>query len=153
MNALETRIPPPVVALICIALVWFTRVLLPNPALPSLLSNGVAIVLFCFAGLMVVGAVSKFRKSGTTMDPMNIDKSSRLITEGVFAWSRNPMYVSLTSLIASFVAWTNSSAGLLILLLFVVYITRFQIIPEERAMQKLFASDYLAYRMRTRRWL
>jgi protein-S-isoprenylcysteine O-methyltransferase Ste14 len=153
MRWLENRLPPPAVALV-IALgmgvvAWTT----PGMALPDGVRFGAVAVLLVFAGLMAGRAIRAFARVGTTINPVNIDAASILVTSGVYRISRNPMYVGLTSVLAALGVGLASGWALVGPVLFVLFITRFQIIPEERVMQAKFGSGYSAYRDSVRRWL
>jgi protein-S-isoprenylcysteine O-methyltransferase Ste14 len=84
------------------------------------------------------------------MDP---SKATRLVTDGVFRISRNPMYLGLLLLLIGWALWLGSASVWLIPPLFVITITVVQIIPEERALGQLFGAQYLAYRASVARWI
>ena len=76
-----------------------------------------------------------------------------LVTDGIYAHSRNPMYVGQALLLAAWAVWLAHALAPLGAVAFVLYITRFQILPEERALAARFGDDWRAYRARVRRWL
>ena len=153
MTALENRLPPPVAALAVALAMLVTAWSTPALALPAAVRFGGAALLFAFAGVMGAGAVRSFARAKTTINPVNIERASSLVTTGVYGVSRNPMYVALTSLLLALAVglangWTFAGPAL-----FALFITRFQIVPEERTMQAKFGAAYAAYRGRVRRWL
>jgi protein-S-isoprenylcysteine O-methyltransferase Ste14 len=75
------------------------------------------------------------------------------VTSGVYRHSRNPMYVALASLLFGLAAALDVPLGFLGPLLFITYMNRFQIRPEEKALEARFGAPYLAYKQRVRRWL
>jgi protein-S-isoprenylcysteine O-methyltransferase Ste14 len=106
------------------------------------------------AGIGVAAAaLARFRRAQTTVNPLDLSKSSQLVTGGVFRMSRNPMYLGLSLLLVGWALWLGSASPWLIAVMFVALITRMQIIPEEQALGTLFGEQYLAYRRRTARWL
>lgn len=153
IHSLEHRIPPPVVAVLAGAAMWLAAPL--GPPLPlgagtrqlvaaGLLAAGLA---FDLAGLLA------FRASRTTINPLRPKRASALVTGGVYRITRNPMYVGLCCIL---LAWAVHLAALPAFLgppAFVLYVTRFQIVPEERALAELFGERYLEYAARVRRWL
>lgn len=149
MKRLETRVPPPILgAVIAVAMCLWAW---PGPAVGW--RDAVAAVLVVAAGGLAAPAFAAFRRAGTTVNPVHVDAASRLVTGGVYRISRNPMYVSLTLLLCALalhladpMVWAGPA-------IFVLWITRFQIIPEERAMAARFGADYARYRAGTRRWL
>ena len=84
---------------------------------------------------------------------MSPEKSSALVCTGIYKYSRNPMYLGMALLLLAWAIYLASAWALLGVLAYVLYITRFQIIPEERVMEKLFGQEYLAYKAKVRRWL
>jgi protein-S-isoprenylcysteine O-methyltransferase Ste14 len=102
---------------------------------------------------IAVAAFARFRKAGTTVDPMDPSKASRLVTDGVFRVSRNPMYLSLTLLLVGWAIWLGSASPSLVPPLFVLLITVVQIIPEERALHERFGGPYVSYQRSVSRWI
>lgn len=102
---------------------------------------------------MALLAIREFRKARTTVDPVHIERASTLVTGGIFSLTRNPMYLGLTLVLTGFGVWLTAPWSLIGPILFVAFITRFQIIPEERTMRSLFRDAYDDYCRRTRRWI
>lgn len=107
------------------------------------------------AGLVVsLLSVASFRRAGTTVNPLRPDGTTALVARGIYRHSRNPMYLGMVLCLA---AWGVHLAHLPALaggpLLFALYLNRFQIVPEERALEARFGEDYRAYRRAVRRWL
>ena len=94
-----------------------------------------------------------FKKDQTTVNPRNPEKTTTLVTNGIFSITRNPMYLGLFLSISSTILFFGSWFGIIILMFFVWYINKFQIIPEEEAMEKLFGGKYSEYRQKVRRWI
>ncbi len=148
---MKTKIPPPIVTLVSALLIFFSKELFPNYTFDyqSTLSIGIFI-----SGLMIlISAVSLFKKKETTVNPMSPEKASSLVVDGVFKYTRNPMYLGMSVVLLSISIQFNLIGGLLIVCLFVAYITAFQIIPEEEAMEENFGQDYLLFKKNTRRWI
>jgi len=110
-------------------------------------------VLYVLGVTVIAAAMLRFRRSHTTINPMDPGAATHLVTDGIFRVSRNPMYVGLTLLLAGWGISLGSASVWVILPLFVLYITRAQIIPEERALEARFANEYRAYRQRVPRWI
>jgi protein-S-isoprenylcysteine O-methyltransferase Ste14 len=152
MRFLEHRIPPPVVGLVVAGLMWAVAAL--PPALP--LSGGVRMAI----ALLVVGiglafdllGLIAFRRSRTTVNPLQPQKASALVTDGVYRVTRNPMYVGMAFLLTGWAVYLGSLLTFLGPVLFIVYITHFQIAPEERVLRARFP-EFEAYAARVRRWL
>ncbi len=99
------------------------------------------------------GATRLFRKSGTTMNPLDPAQASALVTTGPNAITRNPMYVGLTGLLIANAVRRGSWAALAPVAVFVLVIDRTQIPAEETALQAQFGAEYDAYRAAVPRWL
>ena len=151
---MKTKIPPPVVALIAMLLTFLSRDYLDIFYLHPHLQRTL-FLLFLVIGVSVIFlATRQFKISKTTVNPLKPETASSLVTSGIFRRTRNPMYLGLTSLLISFSIYFSSVFGIIIYLpLFISYITIFQIIPEEDAMNKLFSNDYKSYCLKVRRWI
>ena len=99
------------------------------------------------AGVMI------FRAAKTTIDPMNPAKTSLLVTDGIYQWTRNPMYLGLLSILLGWAFYLQNALGLLVLVFFYFYMTHVQIKAEEEALQEKFGEAYTAYTEKVRRWL
>jgi protein-S-isoprenylcysteine O-methyltransferase Ste14 len=153
MAWLENRIPPPVLVVVIAVAMGAAAYVGPPSGIPWPWRAAAALVLFVAAGAFGPVAIRAFGRANTTVDPVRVERASTLVTAGVYARTRNPMYVSLALLLASWAAWLGHWAPLLGPVVFVLYITRFQILPEERALTARFGDDYACYRNAVRRWL
>lgn len=153
MPSLETRISPPLVAAIIAVGIWGASFLsgplsLLGPA-RYIMAGAFVVVAVVFA----VPAIRALRRAKTTFDPIHIDRTTKVVTSGVYSHSRNPMYVALASLLFGLAVLLDVPLGFLGPLLFITYMNRFQIRPEERVLEARFGAPYLAYKKRVRRWL
>ncbi len=153
MRNLECLIPPPVVFAVCAGLMWlmapfFEPVILPQPY-----------AIWAMWGLIALGAlldfssIVEFLKERTTINPIRVSKATALITSGFYRISRNPMYSGLAVWLGAFAIYLQVWETAAMIVVFMLYITRFQIIPEERIMTRLFGDRYVAYTHQVRRWL
>lgn len=147
------RIPPPVVTLAFAALAWAMAKQWPLQGFDLAMQRPIAVVL-ALAGLAVAfTAVREFALAQTTVNPILIEKATALVTSGPFSFSRNPMYLGMLLVLLGICVWLGSWPGLASPLLFVAYITRFQIVPEEQVMKQKFGNAFTDYALRTRRWI
>ncbi len=150
---LALKVPPPIQALVCGFLMWVIDRQLPGGQFESAIQLPMAI-LFAVAGIvLVVFSMLAFRRASTTVDPFHPEEASQLVVDGLFGYSRNPMYVSLLLVLIIWAIWLGSVYNVSVLILFVTYITFFQIKPEEEAMRSLFGETYEHYCSRVRRWI
>lgn len=101
----------------------------------------------------MVAGVARFRKAQTTIDPLNPEKAEQLVVTGVFCLSRNPMYLGMALIAIAWAIYLANPWSFIGVLGFVLFINRFQITPEERAMDKLFGDQYAKFKATVRRWL
>jgi protein-S-isoprenylcysteine O-methyltransferase Ste14 len=153
MRSLELIVPPPAVAAVGAIAMWGISSVAPSVYMPAAVRLA-ACAAFALVGVVfsVAGVVS-FRRARTTVDPTNPEAASSLVSSGIYHVTRNPMYVGLSFVLLAWAIFLSSAWALLGLLAFVLYISRFQIAPEERALSKLFGSEYTAYKAKVRRWL
>ena len=153
MQMLELKIPPPAVAALLAVAMWLSTRFGPTVDLP-LLARSVACGVLVLAGAALgIAANVAFRRVRTTPNPFTPQQASSLVTTGIYRHTRNPMYVGLLLVLLGWLAFLCSAVALLGPVAFVAYITRFQIIPEERVLLAKFGSAYSAYAADVRRWL
>jgi len=117
------------------------------------ISLPIIILVMLIASVIGTLALYDFYKHKTTFHPHTPEKTSTVVDSGVFAYSRNPMYISLALALIALGIYLQNYTSFTIIPLFLWYITRFQIIPEERMLDKLFPNDYQVYCQKVRRWL
>jgi protein-S-isoprenylcysteine O-methyltransferase Ste14 len=153
MSWLEHRVPPPIVLAVFAAGAVLAARLWPGASV-RFPGQAIIAVLLAAAGLAVIAAgISRFRRARTTVNPLKPEEASALVDTGVFARTRNPMYLGMALGLAGLAMWLGHAAGAVMLAGFVGYITRFQILPEERALRANFGAAFDAYTARVRRWL
>lgn len=155
LRLLELRIPPPVVAATLALLVWLAGRDWPEGLLP--VPETWRLVLA--AALMAAGAAADiaglyaFRKAKTTFNPLTPDATSAMVTSGIYGRTRNPMYCGLVLLLLAWGLYIGHVTGLIAPVLLAAYLTRFQIIPEERILQAKFGAEFSRYAERVSRWI
>lgn len=147
---MKTLIPPPIVTIVFLFVIFFTKDLFRfSLTLPS--SLGFIIIL---VGLMIIFiAARQFKAVNTTINPIKPENASVLVNKGIFSYSRNPMYLGMLLIIIGFSIIQNLMAIIAIMPIWIIYMTYFQIIPEEEAMKILFKEDFVNYCIKTRRWI
>ena len=109
---------------------------------------------FTLAGVLVAAAgVIEFRRAQTTVNPMAPEAASALVTRGVYRFSRNPMYLGFALALLGWAVFLSNAAALVGIVAYVWYLTRFQIVPEERMLEGKFGPAFETYRRSVRRWL
>jgi protein-S-isoprenylcysteine O-methyltransferase Ste14 len=153
MSTLELKLPPLLLVLVAALGMWLVSELLPGLAFPLPARTPLA---FAIAGIGVGAAlagVAAFRRAHTTVNPTTPGASSSIVVSGIYRFSRNPMYLGFLLMLAGWALWLSNPVAALFLPLFVIYMNRFQIIPEERALNAKFGAQFSAYMNTVRRWL
>ena len=123
MHGLDLKIPPLALAIVTAIIMWTLSRYTPALAFTFTARVIVATSLAIAGVLTSVSGVASFRTAGTSINPLKPGSSSSLVRFGVYALTRN------------------------------LYLNRFQIEPEERALSARFGQEFVDYRNRVRRWL
>lgn len=153
INTLELKVPP--VAQVIVTAAAMYSVSKMTPSLKFFFNNSTKLAVGLGAiglGSGIMGVV-QFKKAQTTPNPQALEEVSSLVTSGIYRYSRNPMYVGLVFILLGWALYLSHLLAFVWLPIFVLYMTRFQIWPEERAMKQKFGDAYQAYLTRVRRWI
>ena len=153
MTRLELKVPPALVTLITVLLMWGVRELLPRLTVTVPGTRRAAVVLLAAGAALGVLGVWEFRRARTTVNPHRVKNASSLVVSGIYGVSRNPMYLAMLIALAAAALWLSNVATLAGLPAYVAYLNRFQIEPEERAMEERFGDIYHEYAAQVRRWI
>jgi protein-S-isoprenylcysteine O-methyltransferase Ste14 len=104
------------------------------------------------AGVALAGVIA-FRRNGTTVNPTTPEKSLVVVSAGLYRFTRNPMYLGFSLVLAGLATYLSNAASLLMLPVFVAYMTKFQIEPEERVLLDKFGTPFREYMATVRRWI
>lgn len=100
--------------------------------------------------LMIAGD-REFARQGTPIRPGT--HPTTLVTTGVFAWSRNPMYLGIVLVLAGVAVLLGAATPWFVPPAVAWILTRVFVVPEERALRREFGDRYERYALRVRRWL
>jgi protein-S-isoprenylcysteine O-methyltransferase Ste14 len=153
MRWLELRLPPPIVAAATAVLMWLAAMAVPSLHFDLPARGAVALAITALGLATGAAALFRFRKAKTTINPLKPEASSALVIGGVYRRTRNPMYLAMLIVLLAWALLLSNAAAFVGLPLFVAYLNRFQIIPEERALQARFGAEFEGYRASVRRWL
>jgi protein-S-isoprenylcysteine O-methyltransferase Ste14 len=153
MNALELKIPPPVVALVLACAMWGFSLVTPLLEISGPARIAAAVTIAVLGAGFDITAVILFFRRHTTVNPMKPAKTSTLVVTGIYTVTRNPMYVGLVLFLIAWAVYLACAWALVGPVAFVLYINRFQIEPEERMLLKKYGAKYKAYTSNVRRWL
>ena len=153
MKALELKVPPLVLVLVLALAMWFAARQLPSLAITFPWRHGLAITISGVGILFLLAGGYAFQKAKTTFNPMKPDTTSSVVASGIYRVSRNPMYVGFLFALTGWATFLSHPLPFLLLPVFVAYMNRFQISPEERALSAKFGNEYDTYKQGVRRWL
>ena len=148
---MNNKIPPPIVTIFFGLCIYLSRSYFPVFSGSAL--NVLSIFFFVCGIFVFAAAVISFKKQKTTVNPISIENASSLVVSGIFKYSRNPMYLGMSFVLLGLAFKFNVIGGLLFTGIFMLFITIFQIKPEEVAMEKLFDQEWKDYTKNVRRWL
>jgi protein-S-isoprenylcysteine O-methyltransferase Ste14 len=152
-SSLELRVPPVAVAAVAALCMWMLSRWTPGLEWGEHWRLGTAALLLAAGVLVAVAGVLEFRRVRTTVNPTTPQAASSMVRSGIYGHTRNPMYLGMLLMLAAWAVWLANPAAFAVLPVFVLYINRFQVEPEERILAGLFAGEFDAYRRSVRRWL
>lgn len=145
--------PPPFIYVAALLLSIFIQKKFPFPN--SLLDSNFAPilgVLFAITGLnLIVPAVIKFFKTKNTLIPNK--PANSLQTAGIYAISRNPMYLGLLALYMGIGCFKGNVWSFILIPLVIWLVTKFVIRNEEEYLSRAFGIDYIEYQNKVKRWI
>lgn len=150
---LENRIPPPVVMTLTGVVMWLASHVLPVVTVEDKPRVALSLLLLIIGSLVCLAGVWAFRRAKTTVNPLKPETASSLVIVGIYRYSRNPMYLGFATYLMACAVFLASPLTLAGVIAFVLYINRFQIAPEERALTALFGDDFTRYTTQVRRWI
>jgi protein-S-isoprenylcysteine O-methyltransferase Ste14 len=148
------KFPPPLLFLLGFLAGVAWRSVVPGDMFPPVLapyarSFGILLMLGGFA-LSMSGVGTFFRAKTTTLPHR---AASKLVVHGPYRYTRNPMYVGITSVYVGSALALNRLWPLAILPFLIVILVRAVVRIEERYLEERFGDDYRGYRARVRRFL
>jgi protein-S-isoprenylcysteine O-methyltransferase Ste14 len=153
MQSLELKIPPPIIAVLIAVTMWGISLITPLLAVSSTYRIPLAMAIAVVGVALALAGNISFRQAKTTVNPLKPEAASSLVSSGIYQLTRNPMYLGMLMVLVAWAAFLSSPWALLGLVAFVIYIDRFQIVPEERVLSQLFGTDYVNYQTKVRRWI
>ncbi len=148
-----TPLNPPFIAAYVAVAVWLLHRFAPLYPFSFPGQRFAATALIVAGFLLALQSLKRFLKADTTFDPTELDAATTLVTDGLFRYSRNPIYLGIATCLAGLGLSWGTLWTLPGVLAFCLILTRTQILPEERALEKIFAEEYREYKRRVRRWI
>jgi protein-S-isoprenylcysteine O-methyltransferase Ste14 len=153
VSVLDNRIPPPLVALVLAGGMWGLAQVAPALGLEFAIRAPLAVAIALIGAAFDFSGLYAFLRKKTTINPLKPERASALVTGGVYRFTRNPMYVGMLLFLLAWSAYLDCLLAFAGPVLFVLYMNRFQIGPEERVLREKFGAPFEAYMGEVRRWL
>ncbi len=153
LHLLDHKIPPPVVGALVVAGMWLASPVGPPLPIDATLRHAISGLCVVIGLGFDLSGVLAFRAARTTLNPLRPARASTLVVGGVYAITRNPMYVGLLFLLLGWAVYLSAAPAFAGPIVYMLYVTRFQIVPEERILEEVFGEAYRQYAERVRRWL
>jgi len=153
VRTLELKVPPPAVALLVSVAMWGISLATSRFELSAVVRNTAALAIALAGVGFAVSGILTFRRARTTINPLKPEDASSLVTSGVYRLTRNPMYLGLGLVLLAWAFFLSAPLAFLGPVVFVLYMNRFQIAPEEGMLAKLFGPEFADYQAKVRRWL
>tara|TARA_B100000579_G_scaffold118192_1_gene95051 strand:- start:22806 stop:23249 length:444 start_codon:yes stop_codon:yes gene_type:complete len=145
------KIPPPLIVLVLVISIYFSSKKIDLINIPFKIQ--ISFFILSIGILIFLYPVLQFIKSKTTVDPIKFKKVNKLVTSGIFKYSRNPMYLGMLMVVLSTSIFYLNIYSILTPFLFIFWINKFQIKREEAFLTEKFGKEYLSYKNKTRKWL
>jgi protein-S-isoprenylcysteine O-methyltransferase Ste14 len=157
VRSIETRVPPPVWALLAGGTMAWLDARWPGYDFGATAAG--PLLAFAGAGTGVAGlaiaadSLRRFVAARTTWHPTHPERATALVIAGAYRYTRNPMYLGLLLVLIGWGLLLGSVAALAVVPVWMAVLTKLQIEPEERALLDRFGGEYAQYRDSVRRWL
>jgi protein-S-isoprenylcysteine O-methyltransferase Ste14 len=152
LSALELKMSPVMMTTLLAVLMWFLARIVPGYSMAPGLRLAALLVFLCAGAAIGIAGVRAFHRARTTVNPWRPHATSALVTTGIYRRTRNPMYLALLLALAGWGLFLANLYSLLLGFMFVPYMNRFQIRPEERALEQAYGEAFVEYCRQVRRW-
>lgn len=150
-NGAAVKFPPPLIFLLAIGTAYILNAIWPWQIFGLSYHQFISVLLFLLGGFLALSAVVALRSAHTHIEPWRPTKA--IVSDGVFAWSRNPIYLAFILLTLSAAFFLNNAWIFLTVVAAVFVLYQWVIVKEERYLSEKFGDEYLLYCTRVRRWL
>lgn len=150
---LELKVPPVMLALLFACAMGFVAWICPWATVEIPQRIFLALGIWGIGLALIIAGAATFISAKTTVNPFTPELAISMVTSGIYRLSRNPMYVGILLMLAAWAVYLANILSASWLPLFVGYMNRFQITPEENALLAKFGGAYASYLKTVRRWM
>ena len=151
VSARMSKMLPPTFVLYCLLAMLLLDWAFPLASVASLILVIIGLGSMVLGIVIAIAAEGQFRRAGT--DVNTFGQPTKLVTDGWFSFSRNPMYLSFALMLLGAWLTLGSVSPLVGILVFLLVTDRWYIAQEEIRLAATFGKEYESYHRRTRRWL
>ena len=148
---MKTKIPPPIIALVMIAIIYLSSLIIEPITFGY--QTLISILVIVIGLTCAIPSFRLFAKYKTTISPFTPSETTALVTDGMYRYSRNPMYLGLVLLTIAATIFFGTWLGVVIVVAFIFLLNFLQILPEEEALLDIFGEEYVEYQKKVRRWI
>jgi protein-S-isoprenylcysteine O-methyltransferase Ste14 len=149
---LEAKIPPPVIFIISSLIMYILNTYYSIKKILIYPWNLLGIIFILNGILIIFTSIFQLKKAKTTISPTELDLTSKLVTSGIFQYTRNPIYLGSLVILFGFAFILGNLSPWIMPFVFYTYITIFQIKPEEKFLYSKFGDLYSEYKKKVPRW-
>ena len=154
MHRLKLKISPPIQILVTAILMRAVSFIdIPALPIPFIWRGIITGIILVVGGMILTFGVWQYGKAKTTWLPNDPLQSTALVTDGIYRFSRNPMYLTWTIILIGRGIFLGGGLTLFLVPVFMLTMARLQIIPEEKALEELFGDEFRTYKQKVRRWI
>ncbi|MBL8498951.1 isoprenylcysteine carboxylmethyltransferase family protein [Nitrosomonas sp. JL21] len=153
MPDLTLKVPPVVVVFLLAWAMWMVASFNAWASLSIPAKEASALVTGLVGIALIVAGAAEFRAARTTVNPLTPELATSMVTKGIYRYSRNPMYLGFLIMLGAWGVFLENAVAIALVPVFVAYMNRFQILPEEKALLAQFGDDYTHYLESTPRWV
>lgn len=142
---------PPLMVLACVVVQFIMNRFLPTPDILPDWAGGVGYLLIIAGVAVIISIKLKFDEAETSIMPDG--EPTALLDQGLFAYSRNPIYVTMAFIVAGSALAIGTLYGLLMVPVFIIAVNKVWIESEEKNLEAALGDAYLDYKARVNRWI
>jgi len=150
---MKLKIPPPIQGLFWALCMWLMAKFTTSFDLYHSIQKPIGVVVIGLGLSIDVISVILFIKARTTINPLSPQQTSKLVTNGLYSISRNPMYLGMALILFGWMIILGNPINIIFFICFILGINKIQIIPEEVILKQIFGEEYTAYQKSVRRWI
>ena len=149
-HGIDVPLPPPLIFLGLFVIGSVTGYFIPIPLLPSAAALPTGIVIALAGVYLSLVSFREFARAKTSPDFRPV---RAIVSAGPYRYTRNPIYISFSTIYAGLGIAFNSLVTFLPLLVAIAVVDRVIVPREERYLEKRFGEEYLRYKAKVRRWV